>query len=354
MGTGTNLAVLLESCRALGLTLEWWGLELTPEPLALALSQPSFRDAWQSATLQTLERLLVQGTWSDTRGHGRLLLGDARQTLHTLMDPQRGQVDLIWHDAFSPQRCPQLWTLEFLDSLASLLTAEGRWISYSSAAAVREGWRQIGLNLAALCPPLSSARSGSRPGMAEGADLSGTAPGRPSGSASRGRDWSGGTVASPGPVAGTPRSRPLSVMERDHLASAAGEPYRDPSGTAAAASIHAARRQAQAAALASGSRGSSSAWRQRWAVAAPGTWNRPAAADAEGRADVVQARGAPGHLRSADPAAVEEGMGSSRAITVPAPAIPSPPTSEPARRGVNEPSDDQPDAESNAPQASRQ
>lgn len=331
VGTGTNLAVLLESCRALGLTLGWWGLELTPEPLALALSQPSFRDAWQSGTLQTLERLLAHGTWSDTRGRGRLLLGDARQTLRSLMEPQRGQVDLIWHDAFSPQRCPQLWTLEFLDSLASLLTAEGRWISYCSAAAVREGWRQIGLNVAALCPPLTAARSGSRPGIAEGDDQPGTALGQPSGSAPRGGNWSGGTVASPGPVAATPRSRPLSVMEREHLASGAGEPYRDPSGTAAPASIHAARRQAQALALASGSRGSSSAWRQRWAVAVPTTWNRPAAADAEGRAEVVQARGAPGHPRSPEPAAVEEGVGSSTLITVPAPAIPSPPTSTVAR-----------------------
>ncbi|MFM7269301.1 MAG: MnmC family methyltransferase [Cyanobium sp.] len=269
VGTGTNLAVLLESCRALGLTLEWWGLELTPEPLALALSQPSFRAPWQAGTLQTLERLLAHGTWNDSRSRGRMLLGDARHTLGSLMQRRRGQVDLIWHDAFSPQRCPQLWTLEILAALASLLTPDGRWISYCSAAAVREGWRQVGLNLAALCPPLSAAADATRPGIVRGQDRPDKAPEQSSCPAHRGRAWSGGTVASPGPLAAMPRSHPLSLMEQEHLASAAGEPYRDPSGSATPAAIHAARRQAQAAALATGSRGSSSAWRQRWALAGP-------------------------------------------------------------------------------------
>jgi tRNA U34 5-methylaminomethyl-2-thiouridine-forming methyltransferase MnmC len=60
-----------------------------------------------------------------------MLWGDARQTLPQLLEQRRGQVDLIWHDAFSPQRCPQLWTVEFLGSLAELLADGGRWISFS-------------------------------------------------------------------------------------------------------------------------------------------------------------------------------------------------------------------------------
>ena len=60
--------------------------------------------------------------------------------------------------------------------------------------------------------------------------------------------------------------RELTGMERDHLASAAGEPYRDPSGSGDAARILASRLAAQAEALASGRRLSSSAWRRRWGV----------------------------------------------------------------------------------------
>jgi tRNA U34 5-methylaminomethyl-2-thiouridine-forming methyltransferase MnmC len=55
-------------------------------------------------------------------------------------------------------------------------------------------------------------------------------------------------------------------MEREHLATSAGEPYRDPTGQAEAAAIVAERSQAQAEGLARGSLGSSSAWRRRWGL----------------------------------------------------------------------------------------
>jgi tRNA U34 5-methylaminomethyl-2-thiouridine-forming methyltransferase MnmC len=55
-------------------------------------------------------------------------------------------------------------------------------------------------------------------------------------------------------------------MEREHMACSAGEPYRDPSGIAAAAAIRADRREVQAASLTRGERTSSSAWRRRWGL----------------------------------------------------------------------------------------
>lgn len=245
VGTGTNLALLLEACAVGGLALEWWGLELDPHPLRLALAAPHFRQPWQPATLAVLERLLERGHWQEGASAGRMLWGDARQTLEALRRERRGQVDLVWHDAFSPRRCPQLWTVECLAAATDLLTPAGRWISYSSAAAVRETLRLKGLHLVTLEPP--------KPRTSAGAEA---AP--PS------QAWSGGTVASPSPLSPEPLWRDLSAMEWDHLASAAGEPYRDPSGTADAAVILAARLVAQAEALASGTRMASSAWRRRW------------------------------------------------------------------------------------------
>jgi hypothetical protein len=307
VGTGCNLAVLLEACTAAGLLLEWTGLELDPEPLRLALGEPAFRAPWQPATLQVLEQLLGRGEWlsgvampageradgaaevpsgassqgvaerwptggfperslqrgqarSTERdagngdlpafssgavprvltGHGRMLWGDARATLRQLQRHLSGPLDLIWHDAFSPQRCPQLWSVEFLTQLSGLLGPQGRWISYSSAAAVRETLQLAGLQLAALPTPEQRHDPA--------------------------RAWSGGTVASPGPLPACALWRALSPMEQEHLASGAGEPYRDPTGTGMAEEILANRRQAQAEALATGRRCSSSAWRRRWGV----------------------------------------------------------------------------------------
>jgi tRNA U34 5-methylaminomethyl-2-thiouridine-forming methyltransferase MnmC len=235
-----------------------------------------------------------------------MLWGDARQTLLELLQERRGAVDLIWHDAFSPRRCPQLWTVELLGTAAALLAPEGRWISYSSAAAVRETLRLHGLHLVAL--DIQETVLSSAAGIAGGAPA-------------RRKVWSGGTVASPSelgdrapgaqsigaeflwvkspgaksleaqsigaeclwmkfPEAKSPEVKPpevkppeakslwreLTGMERDHLASAAGEPYRDPSGSGEAATILASRLAAQEEALASGRRLSSSAWRRRWGV----------------------------------------------------------------------------------------
>ena len=259
VGTGSNLALLLEACAERGIVLEWWGLELDQEPLALALAAAEFRRPWQPGTVQVLHEVLKRGSWRSKQSSGRMLWGDARQTLEELGRERRGQVDLVWHDAFSPRRCPQLWTVEVLGAAAALLAPEGRWISYSSAAAVRETLRLLGLNLAAL-------------------EIQGGSP-------SPGKAWSGGTLASPAPLGsallgfaplgsaplGPSRLwRELSAMERDHLASAAGEPYRDPTGTADAGAIFTSRLEVQAAALASGARTSSSAWRRRWGVRAAG------------------------------------------------------------------------------------
>ncbi len=243
-GTGTNLAVLLEACRSRGLQLDWTGLELDPLPLRLALSQPAFRAAWQPRTLSSLEQLRQRSCWHGEAGdRGRILWGDARRSLARLPRGGPGQLDLLWHDAFSPQRCPELWSMEFLGDLTRRLRPEGRWISYCSAAAVREALRLAGLQPKALVAPTDPA--------------------------TRQPAWSGGTLASPAPLPPSHLWRALSPMECDHLASNAGVPYRDPGSRSSAAEIRSRRQQAQSQSLASGRRRSSGAWRRQWGLEGP-------------------------------------------------------------------------------------
>ncbi len=222
VGTGTNTACLIEACQAAGLALDWWGLELDPRPLALALADPGFRRQWPGDVIRTLSRI---------GSSDRLLLGDARQRLPELLGQLEGRCDLVLLDAFSPQRCPQLWSLDLLARLVRLLGPDGRLLSYCSAAAVRRSLLDLGLQLAAIRP----------------------APG------SRGR-WSAGTVAGVRPLAPHPSLRPLGAMEIEHLATRAAEPYRDPTGTAGAAAILDARQRAQAVSDAE----PASAWARRW------------------------------------------------------------------------------------------
>ena len=98
VGLGYNSAALMTELDQP--RLAWWGLELDRRPLELALTQPSFRRLWPEPVLRRLEALQHQGAWQDSGSRGRLLWGDARQTLMQL--PAQCRFDLILHDAFSP------------------------------------------------------------------------------------------------------------------------------------------------------------------------------------------------------------------------------------------------------------
>jgi SAM-dependent methyltransferase len=236
VGLGYNSAALIEAAAARGLTLEWFGLELDPRPLPMALAEPSFRRLWQRDTLELLEQLGDQGRWEGRRGRGRWWIGDARRTLPLVATELNAGCDLVLHDAFSPGHCPELWSLEFLTGLGALLKPDGRLLTYCAAAAVRHGLQLAGLQLASI---------------------GGTAEPRQ-------RHWCQGTAASPSPLPTSPTGvlRTLSPMEREHLATRAAEPYRDPDGRADARAMTAARQESQR----HSSAGSTSAWRRRWGL----------------------------------------------------------------------------------------
>jgi hypothetical protein len=242
VGTGSNTAALLERCAALGLRLRWWGIELDRQPLQLALADGQFQSQWPPEAIEPLRQLGHGGPWHSPLGQGQMLWGDARERLPELIAAAAGSCHLVMHDAFSPQRCPQLWSLEFLAGLAQLLLPGGRLLTYSSAAAVRRSLQLVGLQLAAIRHHEPAQQS---PGA-----------------------WSGGTAASPTPLASCKFLRPLGAMEWEHLATNGAEPYRDPDGTATAAMILASRALRQRSREAQGGVESTSAWRRRWGLEA--------------------------------------------------------------------------------------
>ena len=232
VGLGYNSAVVLEALPTPPPELEWWGLELDHRPLDLALARQDFRSSWSASVLQVLEQIRDHGSWRQGGCNGRLLLGDARTMLGQI--PGRQSFDLILQDAFSPQRCPELWSEEFLAGLAGRLAAGGRLLTYSRSAAVRASLRRNGLMLFSLLP------------------------------APRGRPgWSSGAMAvRPGaPIPdGGPGWRALSLMEEEHLHTRAAVPFRDPSGTDDSAAILRRRSMEQDGC----SLEPTNAWQRRW------------------------------------------------------------------------------------------
>jgi tRNA U34 5-methylaminomethyl-2-thiouridine-forming methyltransferase MnmC len=76
-----------------------------------------------------------------------LRLTDVRQELPKLVLECAQSFDFIFHDAFSPRRMPELWSVDLFAQYVKLLKPTGKIITYSSATAVRGAFRSLGLNV---------------------------------------------------------------------------------------------------------------------------------------------------------------------------------------------------------------
>jgi tRNA U34 5-methylaminomethyl-2-thiouridine-forming methyltransferase MnmC len=106
-------------------------------------------DIWPQMVVQNLQALAAKGQVQTTNLDLCLLIGDARQTAQNL---PKSWADAIFLDPFSPPRCPQLWTVEFLALLASCLKPDGYIVTYSCAAAVRTAMLTVGLEVGSTSP----------------------------------------------------------------------------------------------------------------------------------------------------------------------------------------------------------
>jgi tRNA U34 5-methylaminomethyl-2-thiouridine-forming methyltransferase MnmC len=155
-GLGYNTAAALEiiwannpSCR-----VELVALELDPAvpkaaiPLlrTASLNAHGFFNGTLEPIPQLLEVLATSLQVQTDRFHAQLLLGDARATIQQLRQ-SNFQADAIFLDPFSPPHCPQLWTVEFIQQLASCCATTGRIATYSCAASVRSGLIAAGLKI---------------------------------------------------------------------------------------------------------------------------------------------------------------------------------------------------------------
>lgn len=75
-----------------------------------------------------------------------LLMDDARETIKTI-NPATLQFDAVFLDPFSPKKCPELWTKEFLSGIKERMKAGAIMATYSCATEVRQNMRDIGFTV---------------------------------------------------------------------------------------------------------------------------------------------------------------------------------------------------------------
>ena len=154
---------------------------------------------WAAPISKLLARLAREESVEIERFTARLIFGDARQTIASIIETGF-QADAIFLDPFSPLSCPQLWTVEFIDRVAKCCASDGRIATYSCAAAVRTALLEAGLHVADTIPVGRKA-----PGTIASFESEGLSP--------------------------------LSQQELEHLKTRAAIPYRDPTLTDSMAKI---------------------------------------------------------------------------------------------------------------------
>ena len=144
-GLGYNSASLLNQLIKQKSYLILYELEIDKKPLEYSLSNKSFLKLWAPKVKRIFESLYQNDNFEDEFFKCKILWGDAREKIDII--PSSFKFDLIYLDGFSPQKCPQVWTIEFLSKVVEKLNPQGYLITYSSSAAVRKTLRNLGLEI---------------------------------------------------------------------------------------------------------------------------------------------------------------------------------------------------------------
>ena len=200
-GLGYNSASLFNDLITQKSFLNWYALEIDKEPLEYSLKNKSFQKLWNPKIIKIFRSLYQKNEFEDQFFKCKVIWGEAREKIKKI--PLNIKFDLIYLDGFSPQKCPQVWTIEFLSEVTQKLKPQGYLITYTSSAAVRKTLRCLGLEIFSIKPNMNSRNL-----------------------------WSQGTVAIPkfdkDKFQNNIYFDKLSPLEEEHLLTKASLPYRDP------------------------------------------------------------------------------------------------------------------------------
>ena len=234
-GLGYNSASLFNNLIIQNSFIKWYALEIDKKPLEYSLGNKLFQKLWHPKVLKIFKSLSENNTYRDQFFECNILWGDAREKINDI--PENIKFDLIYLDGFSPQKCPQVWSVEFLSKVTQRLYPNGSLITYSSSAAIRKTLRNFGLNIFNIKPDIISKNL-----------------------------WSNGTIAikfvDEKEVQNNLYFKKLSLMEEEHLLTKASIPYRDPTLNSKAKDIIQKRVQEQL----SSNLKTSKKWRDKWGM----------------------------------------------------------------------------------------
>lgn len=141
-GLGYNSLCAMNTAVALDASLTIDALEIDRRVVRNAAAMVPVHESDGFDWRDCLSALHADAAWSDGRkSEMQMCWGDARWGLQQLPD---GVFDLVYLDAFSTQRCSELWTVDFFRELFRVMSPEGALFTYCAALPVRSGLLEAG------------------------------------------------------------------------------------------------------------------------------------------------------------------------------------------------------------------
>lgn len=141
-GTGLNTFLTFIEAQKSGLKINYTSIEkyLLPETITKELNYidfyPNYETIWN--------KILMQENFKIENFNFSLIEGDLSEI--ELSD----RFDLIYYDAFAPDKQPEMWTLDVLRKICNCLNNNGVLTTYTAKGIVKQRLRELGLTVKRL------------------------------------------------------------------------------------------------------------------------------------------------------------------------------------------------------------
>ncbi|HTF19015.1 MAG TPA: tRNA (5-methylaminomethyl-2-thiouridine)(34)-methyltransferase MnmD [Chryseolinea sp.] len=144
-GTGLNAWLTNQVARQERLHIRYFSIE----------AYPIQRDVWTQLNYAPLDdsfRMLHEVPWNTmTKIDEHFSIHKIHGKLET--QPMPAPVDLIYFDAFAPNKQPELWSFPVLEKVCSALLASGVFVTYCAKGQLKRDLRALGLHTETLPGP---------------------------------------------------------------------------------------------------------------------------------------------------------------------------------------------------------
>ncbi|MFM2375857.1 MAG: hypothetical protein RLZZ165_954 [Bacteroidota bacterium] len=144
-GTGLNAMLTALEAEAMALEIEYWSLE--PYPLeAFELQGLNYAAIAQDKAAEPTWEAIHAAEWEHMQSVSpHFSLHKMAATLESATLPQN--MDVIYFDAFAPEKQPELWTQEVFERIHALMSSQGLLTTYCAKGSVRRTLQAVGFQV---------------------------------------------------------------------------------------------------------------------------------------------------------------------------------------------------------------